>query len=160
MKHPRENDLRDRGADVLLSRLNGMVRSVNAQLEEGFRDELGGQLTLSQYRLMRMISQLRADRIRDVAIFLSATTPAASKAVERLARRGLVERVESPQDRRVWRLRLSEEGKALLDRHEAVHRAVLGRIFSRCEADTLSRVTDLLEELSSGMETAPGIDPH
>jgi len=160
MKHHRENDTRDRGADVLLARLNGMVRSVNARLEEGFRDELGAQLTLSQYRLMRMISQLRADRIRDVAIFLGATTPAASKAVERLARRGLVERVGAPDDRRVWRLRLTDEGRELLDRHEAVHRALLGRIFGGCERDTLSRVSDLLEELSEGMETAPENDLH
>ena len=137
-----------------------MVRTVNGQLEESFREELGGELTVPQYRLLRMISQLRADRIRDVAIFLGATTPAASKAVERLARRGLVDRIGAPDDRRVWRLRLTRTGRRLLDRHEAVHRNVLGRMFGRCEPDKLERVLELLEELSGDMDKDPGSDPH
>ena len=85
MKQHRDNGTRARGADVLLARLDGMIRTVNGQLVESFREELGGQLTLPQYRLLRMIAKARADRVRDVAIFLGATTPAASKAVERLA---------------------------------------------------------------------------
>lgn len=149
-----------RGADTLLARLDGLVKTVNGQLEEGFREELGGELTLPQYRLLRMIAQSRADRVRDVATFLGATTPAASKAVERLARRGLVERVGVPDDRRVWRLRLTAAGRRLLERYEAVHRLVLGRLFAECKSDTLERVTDLLEELSSGLTTETTTDPH
>jgi len=137
-----------------------MVRTVNGQLVDSFREELGAQLTLPQYRLLRMIAKARADRVRDVATFLGATTPAASKAVERLARRGLVDRVGAPNDRRVWRVRLTPVGKRLLERHEAVHREVLGRLFGRCEPDTLEHAVNLLEKLSSDMEMDPGPDPH
>jgi len=160
MKQHRDNGTRARGADALLARLDGMVRTVNGQLDESFREELGGELTVPQYRLLRMIAQLRADRIRDVATFLGATTPAASKAVERLARRGLVDRVGAPDDRRVWRLRLSRAGRRLLDRHEDVHREVLGRLFGHCEPDTLERALGLLDELSGDMDKGSGTDPH
>jgi DNA-binding MarR family transcriptional regulator len=160
MKQHRDSGSRTRGADALLARLDGMVRTVNGQLGESFREELGGELTLPQYRLLRMIAKARADRVRDVAIFLGATTPAASKAVERLARRGLVDRVGAPDDRRVWRLRLTSAGKQLLARHETVHRRVLGRVFGRCKTGTLERALDLLDKLSSDMEVDTGTDPH
>ena len=160
MKQHRDNGTRARGADALLARLDGMIRTVNGQLVESFREELGGELTLPQYRLLRMIAKARADRVRDVATFLGATTPAASKAVARLARRGLVERVGAPNDRRVWRLRLTPRGRRLLQRHQAVHREVLGRLFGRCKPDSLERAVNMLEKLSGDMETEPGTDPH
>ena len=160
MKQHRDNGTRTRGADTLLARLDGMVRTVNGQLVESFREKLGGELTLPQYRLLRMIAQARADRVRDVAIFLGATTPAASKAVERLARRGLVDRVGAPDDRRVWRVRLTPTGRRLLRRHEAVHRQVLGRLFGRCKPNTLKRAVNVLEQLSTDMRMDPGTDPH
>jgi len=160
MKQHRDNGTRARGADALLAQLDGLVRTVNGELAVSFREELGGELTLPQYRLLRMIAQARADRVRDVAMFLGATTPAASKAVERLARRGLVDRVGAPDDRRVWRLRLTSLGRQLLDCHEKVHRQVLGRLFGRCEPDTLERAVNLIEQLSTDMETDPGSDPH
>ena len=86
--------------------------------------------------------------ITEVAAFMGVSNAAASKAVDRLVRRGLLSRREAQEDRRAVEVALTEQGRRLLDRYEMVTATTLEEIFGDISADGLQRTADLLDELS------------
>ncbi len=62
--------------------------AVEEILEKGILEEIAGKrLTLSQFKLLRMVALTDARTISDVALFLGVSNAAASKAVDKLVRR-------------------------------------------------------------------------
>lgn len=54
--------------------------------------------------------------VKELAALVSRSESRTSRVVDQLVRRGLVERYEDPDDRRARRLRISDDGAALLRR--------------------------------------------
>jgi DNA-binding MarR family transcriptional regulator len=105
-------------------------------------------LSFSQLRLLKLVSITDSYTISDVAAFLSVSNAAASKAVDRLVRRGLLERREGAQDRRVVELCLTEAGRCLLERFEVRTIAALNEIFEPFDTEQLLDATATLDNFS------------
>jgi DNA-binding MarR family transcriptional regulator len=118
-----------------------------AQLET----ELGGELTIPQLKLLKLIARTETESISEIAAFLCVSNAAASKAVDRLARRGLVERVESKGDRRATRLSLTVKGTFLLKRYEDVQNRVLEGLFRQFMPEEFVQTAELLDQLSADL---------
>jgi DNA-binding MarR family transcriptional regulator len=118
-----------------------------AQLDE----ELGGELTIPQLKLLKLISRTETESISEIATFLGVSNAAASKAVDRLVRRGLVERIESAGDRRATRLSLTVKGTFLLKRYEDVQNRVLEGLFRQFMAEDFVETAELLDQLSADL---------
>jgi DNA-binding MarR family transcriptional regulator len=121
-------------------------------------DELGGELTIPQLKLLKLIARTETESISEIAAFLGVSNAAASKAVDRLARRGLVERVESKDDRRATRLSLTVKGTFLLKRYEDVQNRVLEGLFRQFMPQDFIQTAELLDQLSADLvdqETGP-----
>jgi DNA-binding MarR family transcriptional regulator len=114
-------------------------------------DELGGELTIPQLKLLKLIARTETESISEIAAFLSVSNAAASKAVDRLARRGLVERVESKGDRRATRLSLTVKGTFLLKRYEDVQTRVLEGLFRQFMPEEFVQTAELLDQLSADL---------
>jgi DNA-binding MarR family transcriptional regulator len=122
--------------------------AVNDLMQERLRAVIGKQLTFSQLKLLKLIARTEAYNISQVAAFLGVSNAAASKAVDRLVRRGLLRREEAASDRRAVELRLSEEGRRILDEYEAVVGETLEEIFGSLSAERLRQTADQLDQLS------------
>lgn len=61
-------------------------------------------------------------QVSDLADVFGASLPSMSRAVDGLVKKGLATRVEDPTDRRVRLVRLTKDGKALVDRLTTVRR--------------------------------------
>jgi len=120
---------------------------MSTQLE----DELGGELTIPQLKLLKLIARTETQSISEIATFLGVSNAAASKAVDRLARRGLVERVESTDDRRATRLSLTVKGTFLLKRYEDVQNRVLEGLFRQFMPEDFIQTAELLDQLSADL---------
>ena len=72
-------------------------------------------LSPSQVNAMMRLYHCQSD-ISKIGEFTGVTNAAASQMVERLVQTGLVERKESPDDRRVKSLTLTEKGRQLIQR--------------------------------------------
>jgi len=121
---------------------------VNDLMEEQLRGVNDDGVTFSQLKLLKMVSLTEGYSVSNVAQFLGVSTAAASRAVDRLVRRGLVDRTVSADDRRAVRLSLTDEGEALLATYDgAAHRA-LAQIFGDVPAEQMRQVGDLLDRLS------------
>lgn len=90
--------------------LPGVVRLLSQAAAGGD----GGALTLTQFRLLRRLSE-RVRLTSELAGELEVTPATVSAAIDALVRRGLVQRLSSPADRRAVPLAVTESGRAALE---------------------------------------------
>jgi DNA-binding MarR family transcriptional regulator len=121
--------------DVVESRLLGEVA--------------GKHLTLSQFRLLKLVAMTDAHTISDVGLFLGVSNAAASKAVDKLVRRKLLRRKEGQPDRREICLSLTEPSKRLLAAYELKKQRKLAEVFRGFAREELKRAANLLDRLSA-----------
>jgi len=120
--------------------------------EELWREAAGRQLTLTQMRLLKLVSHPEgAHTIGDVATFLAVSNAAASKAVDKLVRLMLIRRREGEPDRRAIHLSLTGPGQRLLSAYDVGLQSKLAEIFGQLGTEELQTVMQLLDRLSCSM---------
>jgi len=92
------------------------------------------QVTLPQYRALVVLATRGALRPVDLADALDVTPSTATRMCDRLVRKGLMERAHRDSDRREVELRLSAEGRRLVNEVTARRRRDLRRVLSRISA--------------------------
>jgi DNA-binding MarR family transcriptional regulator len=117
-------------------------------IDEQARRVIGKSFTMPQLKLLKLVARTEAGTISDVATFLGVSNAAASKAVDRLVRRGLIERKESADDRRAIHLSLSDDGKRILERYEEIQLKTLDGLFRQFMPQDFIDAGELLDRLS------------
>lgn len=123
-------------------------------LDHQIRSVLGKQYTLPQLKLLKMVARTNAGTISEIASFLSVSNAAASKAVDRLVRRGLMQRREKEDDRRAITLSLTPDGKRTLQQFEDILYETLDGLFHRFTPEDLASAGKLLDMLSTDLVEA------
>ncbi|HSQ36538.1 MAG TPA: MarR family transcriptional regulator [Acidimicrobiia bacterium] len=116
----------------------------------------GDRLTFAQLRLLRLVGRQDPLSIGDVAAFLGVSSAAASKAVDRLVRGGLLRRAESPDDRRALEITVTEEGRALLRDFDARSGQAMLRLLTGVAPRQLRDISDGLDRLSLSISAGVG----
>ena len=109
-------------------------------LATGLLDIAGDRLTFAQLKLLRLVQRQGTLSIGDVAGFLGVSNAAASKAVDRLVRSGVLSRAEGRGDRRTTEVTVTAEGHALLEEFEA---RTSGLLLKRLAGTDLRQLRDL-----------------
>jgi DNA-binding MarR family transcriptional regulator len=123
--------------------------TVNELLERSLEEVTDEQLVLSQVKLLLLIARPgQRFKVTDVADFLGVTNAAASRAIDRLVQRGLIDRTISREDRRAVDLSLTEDSEALLKRFKEVRDRELMRVLGDHPSDKLEAAADLLDALT------------
>jgi len=126
--------------------------SVNDVIEERLLREVGPpQLTFSQFKLLKLVALTDAQTIGDVAAFLRVSNAAASKAVDKLVRQGLLVREEAQSDRRAIQLSLTASSRKVLAAYNAAKDRKLASVFREYSAEDLQRTAELLDRLTAGI---------
>ncbi|MGZ5472721.1 MAG: MarR family winged helix-turn-helix transcriptional regulator [Thermoanaerobaculia bacterium] len=113
----------------------------------------GTGMTPRQFHLLEFIA-VDGHHIDDVAKFLRVTPPAATKAVDKLEKRGLVVRCACAGDRRLTVLMCSEEGVRFVARYRALQQETLAAAMSEFGEDEISGLAGLLERYSRALIAA------
>ena len=114
-------------------------------------------LTTSQYNVLRILRGSHPTRLTcsDVGERMIARDPDVTRLVDRLAKRGLVERIRSRRDRRVVEVGITNKGLAVvrgLDAHvQRMPKAMLGHL----GVERLRQLRSLLEAVIADMGTFP-----
>ena len=113
------------------------------------------ELTLTQTKLLHHLeSQERELTLKEAAELVHVSLPAASRTVDDLYRRGLVERHEDSSDRRMKRVSLTEQGYSAIRQLNAARLNGLEQFsYSLSEAEHAS-LSDALRELLRREEVA------
>ncbi len=115
------------------------------------REIAGDKLTFSQLKLLYLVGHTDVLNIGDAASFLGVTCGAASKAVDKLVRRRLLRRVAPAEDRRSFRLSLTETSRKLMDAYQAARDYRTKLALSQFPADELRRTSELLDRLAGAI---------
>jgi DNA-binding MarR family transcriptional regulator len=118
-------------------------------LDEIVDEASDGTLTLQQIKLMLLISRPEHRfKVMDIADFLGVTNAAASRAIDRLVQRGLIDRTISPDDRRAVDLALTADGHGVLERFSTERNDRLGDLLHDFSDRKLTALLQLLDEIS------------
>ena len=138
----------------LMARIAELSESIAAMAPQDFIME--SELTLTQFRTIYMLAAGPA-RITDISQYQGMARPNASTMVERLVRKGLVERVSDPSDRRVTLACLTDKGRETIEavnrhKYEAVEK--IAAFLSTDELEVVARALEILDRGVKLMEAS------
>ena len=120
-----------------------LVRKLRTNVEEG--------MTPSLMSALASVNRLGPITLGDLAAAEKVSPPMATKLANGLEERGLVSRVGCVDDKRVTRLELTKDGRALLDRSHRRRNAWLAQRFARLtenERIALAEAVTVIERLN------------
>jgi DNA-binding MarR family transcriptional regulator len=126
------------------------LRLVVMRLSRRLRQQHEGDVTASMLSALSSIANLGPLTLGALAAVEQVQPPSMTKIVGKLEERGFVIREVDPQDRRVARVRVSEEGEAFVARSRTLKNAYLAERLERfddAELRALERALPLLERL-------------
>lgn len=121
-----------------------------ARLVEQLGGDAAAAKAMGQQRdLLQAVQQLQPATLKDVATRVKRGAPAVSRAVDALVRAGLVERQADPDNRRRLALRVTDAGKASLQKPAVADASLAGRLarLASSEIRALERGIEILERL-------------
>jgi MarR family transcriptional regulator, organic hydroperoxide resistance regulator len=119
----------------------------------------GVQLTLPQLKLLGLLA-CRPGGLhgRELAGILGVGPPAVTALVERLVEHGYARREEDPRDRRITWVRLTDDGRTVLERATAGQRERLGELLTSLDEVELATVARAIRLLCEASERLPETD--
>ena len=123
------------------------------RLARKLRQEAEPGITPSMLAALSSVERQGPLTMRDLCAVEQVQPPSMTRVVAALADAGLVAREPDPDDGRVVRVKVSPEGRRLLDRSRRRKEAYLARAIRGLEArelDTLEDATAILERLTEG----------
>jgi DNA-binding MarR family transcriptional regulator len=133
----------------LMGSVHAFAALVGEAIEKGpLREVAGSRVTFPQLTLLTVLAQNSRWKITDVAHVLGVSNAAASKAVDRLVRRGLLRRREAVSDRRAAELSLTRRSRRLLKAFGAAKNRQLKHTLRHFRPQALREVAKNLDQLS------------
>lgn len=109
-------------------------------------------LPMAQLRLLWSVQHGAGSTMKDYSERLRVTQSTVTQLAERLVRRGLVERFHDETDRRIVRLRLSADGRVLLERADRTRRETMHGVWTELSALGQDQIMSCLETLAHTAE--------
>jgi DNA-binding MarR family transcriptional regulator len=141
---------------ALARQLLGLFRFAWASGDSEFLREASElELTFTQFKaLMLLAHEPEALSVKDVSDRLGISFPAASRAVDPLVKRGIVERTEDQLDRRVKRVRTTKDGDRLVERLIATRIKSFEQLLEGFSVTERRKLGDALDEILARPEVA------
>ena len=120
-----------------------------------FRALSEADVSLTQVKLMHVLDRPEADHtLKDLAEEMSFSLAGASRSIDALHQRGLVERREDETDRRMKRVRITPEGRELLRNLNEMRVALLQQLIQTLTDDERRGLLDALSPVVGREEIA------
>ena len=144
------------GADEFLDAFDAFVQAVR-RARGGRTRERERALTLSQYGLLQPLAQSDGARVRELAEQAGIAPSTATRILDALERRGIVDRTRSAGDRRGVSVTLTAAGRDALRDEDDWLRAREREFYAqlpdderRLAPDLLLRLASLIDEMAAG----------
>ncbi len=143
-------EARAQAEDHLDTRLWLRLLACSTDIEQAVRQELRltFQTTLSRFDYLAQLERHRDGlRMSELSQCLMVTGGNVTGLTDQLVQEGLVERTEDPADRRVWRVRLTAQGRRRFAQMAAAHEGWLRDWFAGMQATDKRTLFQLLGQL-------------
>jgi MarR family transcriptional regulator, transcriptional regulator for hemolysin len=136
-------------------RLTRTARVVGQAFERAMADAGG---SASMWQVLLLVRSRDWGTQSEMAVAMGITGATLTHHLNALEDQGLVRRWRETDNRRVQRVELTPEGVSMFDRLRAVAVAHDARLRSALSDEEVARLSDLLERLQAGLETADSAD--
>lgn len=109
-------------------------------------------LSIVGFHVMALLEERDGLTMSQLADELDVALPNATGIVDRMARRGLVERADDPDDRRVVRVRLTEAGHSLVAEMESARSHRMSRLLALLDSSQQRRLLEAVRDLHAAAE--------
>ncbi|AZK44521.1 MarR family transcriptional regulator [Erysipelothrix piscisicarius] len=121
-------------------------------LEERYHRVHGVRLSMTEIHALESIQKSKSKMMRDVAEALRITQGTLTTTINRLSQKGYVLREQDENDRRVYRLRLTDKGEAVMEIHNQFHEAMSDRLLLHLQdreelIDSIAEINEFFKEL-------------
>jgi DNA-binding MarR family transcriptional regulator len=129
---------------------------VEGQLKRRMRAQFG--MTLAQFDLMAALARGEESRtMTDISRMLMVSNGNVTGLVDRLANEGLVAREPCEDDRRVYRIALTKEGRRRFQEMAEQHEAWLSELFEGVDMATVATLGKTLKTLKEHLAQENGV---
>ncbi|PJZ70496.1 MarR family transcriptional regulator [Leptospira perolatii] len=111
--------------------------------------ELGEDISIEQWILINRLAETGSSPQSELVDKTFKDRPNVTRLLDGLEKRNLVERIDDPGDRRKFEIRLTKDGRALLDRMVPKikkERAVVYDGLGKKDLDSLKKISEKIEE--------------
>jgi DNA-binding MarR family transcriptional regulator len=136
---------------------NGRAPAANGDATGANGNGSGGALTLSQYGLLELLADRQSARVQELAAHAGITPSTATRILDALQRRGVVERTRTDEDRRAVAVSLTDDGRQLVHAEQEWLRGRQRAFYDSLPCaeqelapDLLFRLAALIDELAAG----------
>jgi DNA-binding MarR family transcriptional regulator len=134
----------DKCSRELLTAVPSVMRFIRQQM----RQHRQAELTVPQLRTLIFLSHHDGTTLSKLAEHLGLSTPAVSRMVETLVKRGLILRKEGTNDRRSILLSLTPKGKKVFETAHNATRVAVAHMLQKLSTKELARISWALRILS------------
>jgi len=140
----------------LIAELLGSAHVFAAAIRHVMEDKVlrsvaGEKASWARLKVLKLLSIGETQTVGDIAVFLGVSAAAASKTVDKLVRRGYVERTEDAQDRRAAQLLLTASGRKMLSDYERERNTRMTKAFADYSPADIRKATEILDRLSNAV---------
>ncbi|NLN82062.1 MAG: MarR family transcriptional regulator [Clostridiales bacterium] len=152
----------DKNLEILNHILVDTFNEILKVEERSLRLVAGSKVTVNEVHTLDAIGDGDLHTVTELAGAMMVTVSTMTIAVNRLEKKGLVERERAGHDRRVVRVRLTDRGRSLVYVHKRFHRRMVKAVAERLdpnEIEILSRAMENLRDFfhSENLRNAKGI---
>jgi len=134
----------------MLNTYFGIVRQVSRIL-----DFVEGDLTLQEIRILEFVEEFSESTMGQLSERFPLPASTATRFVDKLVRKGYLERVRLETDRRQVLIRASQKGFQLLQKRTDRRNKFFQKMFSELSQDDISALSQIFQKLSIPKEDLP-----
>ncbi|MFC1949611.1 MarR family winged helix-turn-helix transcriptional regulator [Chloroflexota bacterium] len=143
--------------EALVQRILKLSEDIFSVLSPGIPAErLSSEITVAQLRVLLVLQSRGASRMSDIASGLDVALSTATGVVDHLVRKGLVEREDDPQDRRLVICRLSDTGQQLIDSLWLSGQSQMERLLDGLTSEQLEKAAEVARMLFNNVSGKTG----
>ncbi len=117
-------------------------------------------ISMTHFHVLTLLRHHDAMPMGRIAEILDASMSSTTGIIDRMAERGLVERVRVPDDRRIVLVRPTQTGDELVDEAELVKSEILASAIARLEPQQLDRLARAATDLEQAVGEELASDPE
>jgi DNA-binding MarR family transcriptional regulator len=144
----------EKNADNLLKSMLVISRTINHVLETRAIEVTGESLTHSKIQILRLLGQRGEQSSSQLARFLGVSKPAVTQIVTGMVDSGLLRRVDRPEDRRGFALKLTPKGKRTLTKIRTEQRHLVRSALRSSPRTSPDAWVDTLDEIATSLASA------
>ena len=130
--------------DILVNLFNVVLKLEEKAMKESTRRDL----SVKELHTLAAIGQGRPKTMSQVAASLKINVSTLTTAVNKLVKKGYVDRFRIPEDRRIVKIRLTETGAAAVQEHEDFHMAMISEAISQVPEDQIGKFIESIDNIN------------